>query len=256
MTDDSSLTEAQPLLEYRDVSFSYGQGAPVLDGFSWRLDAGGFCCILGPSGSGKTTLLYLAAGIRFPSSGQVLLDGQQVKGPSSRTGLMLQDYGLLPWYTARRNLEVGLAISGMDPALARERALAWLGRLGLQELAGKYPAQLSGGQRQRVALARQFALGNELLLLDEPLSAVDELSREKLQRQLFELTGEAGGTTVMVTHNIEEAVLLSSSILLITRHGPIRQAELLQSPFPGRIPNRRESGFQDYCQFIRERLGQ
>lgn len=210
--------------------------------------------MLGPSGSGKTTLLYLAAGIRTPSTGTVRVAGETVTGPTPRTGLMLQDYGLLPWFTARRNIEVGLRISGVAKAEARQRAADWLDRLGLGSLAGKYPEQMSGGQRQRVALARQFALGNELLLLDEPLSAVDELSREKLQRQLYGLTAEAGSTTVMVTHNIEEAVLLARSILLITRHGPIREAELLRTPFPDRIPDRSEPEFQQYCQFIRERL--
>lgn len=243
-----------PLLEFSGVDFAYRDGPKVLSGFNWQLEAGEFCCVLGPSGSGKTTLLYLTAGIRTPQAGQVKLAGETVSGPSGRVGLMLQDYGLLPWFTARRNIEVGLAIS--DVARADRRGLAehWLERLGLQEVAGKYPAQLSGGQRQRVALARQFALGNELLLLDEPLSAVDELSRERLQRQLFELTRENGGTTVMVTHNIEEAVLLSSRILLVTSHTPIRDAELLEVPFTGRIPSRNEPGFQEFCAHLRERL--
>ena len=244
----------QPLLGFRDVTFGYGDGLPVVRDFSWQIEAGEFCCVLGPSGSGKTTLLYLAAGIRLPQSGQVNIAGRQVTGPSRRVGLMLQDYGLLPWYSARRNIEVGLTISGVEAADSRERASKWLARLGIAEVGDRYPAQLSGGQRQRVALARQFALGNELLLLDEPLSAVDELSRERLQRQLFDLTRETGGTTVMVTHNIEEAVLLASSILLITRHAPIVEAEVLKTPFAGRLPSRSEAGFQEFCQHIRERL--
>lgn len=244
----------RPLLELDGVTFGYGGAALVLRDFSWQLEAGEFCCILGPSGSGKTTLLYLAAGIRQPQAGQVNLAGAAVTGPSRRVGLMLQDYGLLPWYTARRNIEVGLAISGAGAAEAREQAEEWLGRLGLGELGGKFPAEMSGGQRQRVALARQFALGSELLLLDEPLSAVDELSRERLQKQLFQLTAESGGTTVMVTHNIEEAVLLASSILLITGSGPITSAEVLRTPFPDRIPARTEPEFLQFCQEIRERL--
>ena len=243
-----------PLLEFSGVTFGYGQGAPVLRDFDWQLDAGEFCCILGPSGSGKTTLLYLAAGIRQPTAGQVRLAGAEVKGPSRRVGLMLQDYGLLPWYTARRNIEVGLAISGIAPAEARGRADAWLERLGLGEFGSKFPAELSGGQRQRVALARQFALDSELLLLDEPLSAVDELSRERLQKQLFQLTRESGATAVLVTHNVEEAVLLASTILLITRSGPITSAEILRTPFPDRIPARSEPEFLQFCQDIRERL--
>ncbi len=244
----------QAQLAFEGVTFGYPGAPAVLSDFSFELAAGEFCCVLGPSGSGKTTLLYLAAGIRKPQAGRVTALGQRVDGPSRKVGLMLQDYGLLPWYTARRNIEVGLTISGIDRAEAGQRAAKWLERLGIGPAADRFPAQLSGGQRQRVALARQFALGNELLLLDEPLSAVDELSRERLQRQLAELTGETRGTTVMVTHNIEEAALLASCILLITRYGPITEAELLRTPFAGRMPVRSEPDFQEFCQHIRERL--
>lgn len=245
---------SEPQLGFYGVSFGYPGGAAVLSDFSFELTAGEFCCILGPSGSGKTTLLYLAAGIRKPETGRVTVAGQPVTGPSKRVGLMLQDYGLLPWFTARRNIEVGLAISGADRATQRQLAQDWLDRLGLTEFAGSYPTQLSGGQRQRVALARQFALGNDLLLLDEPLSAVDELSRERLQQRLFELTRESGGTTLMVTHSVEEAALLSSSILLISGNGRVRDSEVLRSPFAGRIPERSDPEFQEFCALIRQRL--
>lgn len=243
-----------PLLEFQGVTFGYGAQHPVLQGFAWQLSAGQFCSVVGPSGSGKTTLLYLAAGLRTPSAGQVFLDGQPVRGPSERVGLLLQDYGLLPWYSARRNVEVALSIKGVPAARRQELADRWLTRLGLQAVARRFPSQLSGGQRQRVALARQFALGNELLLLDEPLSAVDELSREDLQRELFELTREGGKTTVMVTHSIEEAVLLSTHVLLVTSHAPILRAEVLTTPFGGLLPDRRQPAFQELCGVIRERL--
>lgn len=245
---------AEQQLSFNAVTFSYPGGPPVIRDFSFELATGEFCCILGPSGSGKTTLLYLAAGIRKPDQGSVSVGGRPVNGPSKQVGLMLQDYGLLPWFTARRNIEVGLAISGADHSEQRQQAEAWLDRLGLTDIAASYPAQLSGGQRQRVALARQFALGNELLLLDEPLSAVDELSRERLQRSLFELTRESGGTTMMVTHSVEEAVLLSSTILLISEHDPISSAEVLRTPFPERIPERSEPEFQEFCAQIRDKL--
>lgn len=245
---------AEQQLEFNGVTFSYPGGPPVIRDFSFELARGEFCCVLGPSGSGKTTLLYLAAGIRQPDSGTVTVAGRPVQGPSKRVGLMLQDYGLLPWFTARRNIEVGLAISGADRSRQREQAEAWLAKLGLADIATSYPAQLSGGQRQRVALARQFALGNELLLLDEPLSAVDELSRERLQRSLFELTRESGGTTMMVTHSVEEAALLSGTILLISEQAPITRAEVLKTPFPDRIPERSEAAFQQFCALIREKL--
>lgn len=246
---------APVLLEFQDVSFAYEPGSPVLQDFSLQVKRGGFCCILGPSGSGKTTLLYLAAGLRQPRSGSVLLDGQPVAGPSPRVGLLLQDYGLLPWFTARRNLEAGLAISGVGRATQRKLSRHWLGRLGLEDLADRFPAQLSGGQRQRVALARQFALNRELLLLDEPLSAVDELSRERLQRTLADLVREAGSTVVLVTHSIEEAALLGSAVLLVKEQAPIRSGQLLTSPLSEDQRDRNDPAFLRFCADIRERLG-
>lgn len=168
---------------------------------------------------------------------------------------MLQNYGLLPWFTARRNIEVGLAINGKSLAQREERSALWLARLGLEDLGGKYPAQLSGGQRQRVALARLLALGPRLLLLDEPLSAVDELARERLQRQLFTVSREAGRSTLLVTHNIEEAALLADRILLITQAAPIRSYELLETPFRGELTQRDDPEFIRFCQSIRERMG-
>ncbi len=246
---------AGELLGFRDVTFGYGGSAPVLNGFSWSVRRGGFHAVLGPSGSGKTTLLHLAAGLRTPDSGSIVLDGIPVSAPSPRVGLMLQDYGLLPWFTARRNIEVGLAIAGHSRDVRRDRAEDWLQRLDLSAIADRYPAQLSGGQRQRVALARQFALSPELLLLDEPLSAVDELTRERLQRQLHGLTRELGTTAVIVTHNIEEAVLLADRILLVTGDGRISGVTELITPFGGELPGRADPGFQDFCVQIRERLG-
>lgn len=247
-------TASAPLLEFDAVTFGYEPARPILRDLSWRIARGEFWAVLGPSGSGKTTLLYLAAGIRTPAGGRVLLNGASVHGPTRRVGLMLQDYGLLPWYTAQRNLEVGLAIQGHGVREQRERGAAWLGHLGLSAHARKYPAQLSGGQRQRVALARQFALEPELLLLDEPLSAVDELTRERLQRQLHGLVREQGKTTVLVTHNIEEAVLLADHILLVTKQDPVEDAEVLTTPFGGAMPARDDPAFLAYCRLLRERL--
>jgi len=242
-------------LEFSRVGFSYG-GTPVLEDFSLDVKQGEFCCVLGPSGSGKTTLLYLAAGLRLPASGTVRLAGAEVSGPARRAGLLLQDYGLLPWYTVRRNLEVGLAVNGSSRTEQRELSRHWLDRLSLSHLSERFPAQLSGGQRQRVALARQFALSRELLLLDEPLSAVDELSREQLQRTLAGLVEEAGNTVMLVTHSIEEAALLGSTVVLVTDHAPIREVELLRSPFGAATPDRNDPVFLEFCAGIRERLSQ
>lgn len=242
-------------LAFEAVTFAYHPAAPILERFSWQVDQGEFWAVLGPSGSGKTTLLHLAAGIRQPSAGRVWLAGAPLLRPRSDVGLMLQDYGLLPWYSARRNVEVGLAIAGVPRPARSARSRHWLRRLGLEGVADRYPSQLSGGQRQRVALARVLALEPTLLLLDEPLAAVDELAREVLQRQLYALSREAGSTTVLVTHNVEEAALLAGKILLIGAHGPIRDAEVLESPFAGEMPQRADPRFIAFCQLIRARLG-
>jgi NitT/TauT family transport system ATP-binding protein len=252
---EDGKASASAVLAFERVSFGYEAAQPILEAFSWRVERGAFWSILGPSGSGKTTLLYLIAGIRAPKAGRVYLAGEPVIRPNPKVGLMLQDYGLLPWYTTKRNLELGLAIRGVARDERQRRSRYWLTRLGLTAVAGRYPGQLSGGQRQRVALARLLALEPEILLLDEPLSAVDELTRERLQRQLFALSREAGTTTLMVTHNIEEAVLLAERILLIGDHAPIRSFEVLATPFGGVMPERSDPRFIAFCRGIRERMG-
>lgn len=211
--------------------------------------------LLGPSGSGKTTLLHLAAGLRRPAGGRITLGGQVVTKPRQDVGLMLQSYGLLPWYSAERNVRVGLEIRGLATAEVRRRSDAWLKRLELTEVAGRFPGQLSGGQRQRVALARILALEPRLLLLDEPLSAVDELARERLQKRLFELSRQTGATTLLVTHSIEEAALLADHILLVTDYAPLKHYEVLTLPFKTGLPRRDDPAFIAFCQTVRAKVG-
>ncbi len=253
-SEEAARESSRVALEFEEASFWYEAGKPILDAFSWQVRPGEFWSILGPSGAGKSTLLYLAAGIRRPTKGLVRLGGEVVTRPNPEVGLMLQEYGLLPWYTAQRNIEVGLAIRGLRASEREARSRYWLERLGLGGLGGQYPGQLSGGQRQRVALARLLALQPKILLLDEPFSAVDELARETLQRQLFALSREAGTTTLMVTHNIEEAVLLADRILLIGDYGPVRSFEVLETPFGDAMPERGDPAFVAFCQRIRQRI--
>ena len=211
--------------------------------------------LLGPSGSGKTTLLHLAAGLRRPAGGRITLGGQVVTKPRQDVGLMLQSYGLLPWYSAERNVRVGLEIRGLTTAEVRRRSDVWLKRLELSEVAGRFPGQLSGGQRQRVALARILALEPRLLLLDEPLSAVDELARERLQKRLFELSRQTGATTLLVTHSVEEAALLADHILLVTDYAPLKHYEVLTPPFKTGLPRRDNPAFIAFCQTVRAKVG-
>lgn len=254
MTSRQSI--ATPVLTLEGVTFGYHPRTPILDRFTWHIDAGETWSILGPSGGGKTTLLYLLAGLRKPSSGRVLFKGQPVTKPNPEVGLMLQTYGLLDWLTAERNVQLGLKIRGVDKSERHRIRAEWLERMQISHIAKQYPAQLSGGQRQRVALARVLALETEVLLLDEPLSAVDELTRERLQLTLREITQELGVTMVIVTHSVEEAALLSQKILIFPEQGPLSQPIILSSPFDKHhLPQRHDADFQAFCAQIRQTLG-
>ncbi|MFW5772652.1 MAG: ABC transporter ATP-binding protein [Phototrophicaceae bacterium] len=243
-------------IEFDDVTFGYTPGQPIVDNLSLRIREGESWGVLGPSGSGKTTLLYLMAGLRKPRSGTVRLRDEPLNGPSRDVGLMLQDYGLLPWMTAERNVQLGLKIRGV-PRQDRHRIRAeWLERMQISHLAGNYPAQMSGGQRQRVALARVLALQTGVLLLDEPLSAVDELTRERLQKTLWEIKRELAVTMVLVTHSVEEAALLSQNVLIFPEDAPLRRPQVLRNPLPAdRLPSREDPDFQHFCAHIRKAFG-
>lgn len=247
--------DGSPALALEGVSFGYA--TPLLDRFDWRIMPGETWSILGPSGSGKTTLLYLLAGLRRPQAGTVRLFGEAITAPSHDVGLMLQDYGLLPWMTAVRNIRLGLKIRGVSRQERHRIGAAWLERMQIAHVADQYPGQLSGGQRQRVALARVLALETDILLLDEPLSAVDELTRERLQARLYAITREIGVTMVMVTHSVEEAALLTDNVLVFPEDGPLHEAQVLRSPFAGdnAMPRRDDPAFLQFTAQVRAALG-
>ncbi len=182
------------------LTYAHAQGNPIFEDYSWKVDQGEAWAVLGPSGCGKTTLLYLLAGLRFPARGRLLIGGQPLSRPRPHTGLILQDYGLLPWATVRQNAELGLRIRsfyGPDGKHSPEdlhpdlEVDPWLERLGLLPVADKYPGQISGGQRQRTAIARTLALKPDLLLMDEPFSSLDAPTRESLQNLTLELKSRA-----------------------------------------------------------------
>lgn len=241
-------------MQLEQVTFGYQ--TPVLKDFSWQLNAGETWAIVGASGIGKTTLLYLLAGLRKPQCGRVVYRGEVLEKTPAGVGLMLQDYGLLPWYRVEANVALGLKLRGVGKKERLRRTQAWLERLGIDHLARRFPLQLSGGQRQRVALARLLVLEPDMMLLDEPLSALDELTRERLQRELFTLTRDAQRTTIMVTHHIEEAALLASHIMVIPEKTPITDVTVLRSPFVGKVmPAREDPQFLTFTRQIRDLLG-
>ncbi len=231
------------MIRFEKVSFAYPHTPLLFDGFDWQVERGQSWAVLGPSGCGKTTLLYLLAGLQFPNGGQVRLDGQPLDRPRPQTGLILQDYGLLPWNTVLDNIRLGLRIRqfyGPDgkhapraPQAAQENAgrdaQNWLDRLGLSGLENQYPGQLSGGQRQRVAIARTLVLQPDLLLMDEPFSSLDAPTRLGLRELTLALWNEQRFTFVVVTHAIEEAAHLGQYILVLGQP-PHFQAEVIENP--------------------------
>ncbi len=254
------------MIKVYDLAFAYGAGHPVFDRFSWRVEAGEAWAVIGPSGCGKTTLLYLLAGLRMPTGGSIRVAGEPLIRPRPTTGLILQDYGLLPWATVRENAALGLRLRefyGPDgrhaPAnevvgIIAERVSFWLERLDIAAVADKYPGQVSGGQRQRAAIARTLALRPNLLLMDEPFASLDAPTREDLQNLTVELRAEQKLTTIIVTHNIEDAVFLGERILVLAQP-PHRAPVIVENPTAGQAGYRSQAAFLDKCNELRRLLG-
>lgn len=230
---------------------------PVLGEISFSVEEGEFVTIIGPSGSGKSTLLKLLAGLEMPDTGSVSLDGRPITEPSRRLGVVFQQHVLLPWLTAKQNVIFALDADGRsDRSAAQTEELAekWLDLVHLSQAADKKPGQLSGGMQQRVGIARAFALESEVLLLDEPLGALDALTRHSLQQQLLHLSEQEKRTFVLVTHDVDEALMLSDRILVLS-HGPeARVQQDIRLPF-GR-PRDREGveSSEDYLGLRRDLL--
>lgn len=203
-----------PEISLRDVSFSYPGGPRVLDRVSLEVEHGSFLAVVGPSGRGKSTLLRLISGLSLPEEGTVSIGGEPVTGPAPGRSIVFQQGGLFPWLTARGNVAFALrkARPGLTRAQAAEQAEAALIRVGLKDALSRYPGELSGGMAQRVAIARALAVGGKVLLLDEPFGALDPKNRQALQQLLLELWQAEGSTVVMVTHDIDEAILLADRI--------------------------------------------
>ena len=227
----------------------------VLDGFNLQIGDGEFLSLLGPSGCGKSTFLNILAGLDTHNRGAVYVDGQRVEGVNRKIGVVFQAYGLFPWLTAQRNVEVALRIRGVPRAERRERAARVLKTVGLEAAANRYPHQLSGGMRQRVAIARVLAYEPEILVFDEPFAALDAQTREFLQGELLRIweSGETKKTVLFVTHSIDEAIFLSDRIAVMTQ-APGRVKAL----FDVELPRPRDSHVRNSEEFthIRARVAQ
>jgi NitT/TauT family transport system ATP-binding protein len=234
------------VVEFRKVTKTFNAGErsqfTALDGIDFAIedkpDYGEFVAIVGPSGCGKSTILNLIQGfsdVYPPTSGEVLVRGRRVVGPGRDRGMIFQRYSSFPHRTVYENVTFGLELNreslGLDRRAIRERAREWIEKVGLGPHAGKYPHQLSGGQQQRVAIARSLALKPQIILMDEPFSALDEPTRYDMQRLIMELWNEVEATVMIVTHSIAEAVFLGDRVWIMAA-GPGRIVRTFDDVIP------------------------
>ncbi|WP_291177548.1 ABC transporter ATP-binding protein [Hyphomicrobium sp.] len=212
------MSTAHPILEAREIALGYGNAGPLITDFGLALNAGEIVTILGPSGIGKSSLIRVLAGLQQPNTGHVAVDGQVIRNVHPRVAIAFQNPGLLPWLNLERNVAFGLSFARqlrLSSAERRARTDAAIRKVGLDHARHRLPAELSGGMAQRAALARCLARQPKALLLDEPFGALDEITRADMQSLLLSVVREFRTATVLVTHDIDEALLLSDRIVLI-----------------------------------------
>ena len=236
MLDNTVMVQQRPIAQAEGRSSAFirvdgvrktfaqraGAAVPVLDRIDLAIAENEFVSLVGRSGCGKTTLLNMIAGLEGVSDGQISIAGKMVTGPGQGQGVVFQQHALFPWLTARDNVAFGFRKSGLAKAERRERAMELLRLVGLEAAVARYPREMSGGMQQRVSIARALALDPQILLMDEPFGALDELTRIELQQELLRIWEARRKTIVFVTHSISEALTLSDRIVLL-------------APNPGRI---------------------
>ena len=221
----------------RDVGKRYSVGRDAtsfaaLQGLDLDVREGEFLCIVGPSGCGKSTFLQMVAGLEPVSEGTLHINGRPVQGPGADRGMVFQSYALFPWRTVMGNIEFGLEIKGHNARERHEIALRSAHAVGLRGFEQAYPRQLSGGMKQRVGIARALSITPKMMLMDEPFSALDALTRGTLQDEVRRICLETGQTTFMITHDVDEAIYLADKIILMTNGPGAVLAEILENPLP------------------------
>jgi len=245
------------MIELKSLSVGYKTSSgmvPALDNVTMSLDRGEICALIGPSGCGKSTLLYVLSGIISDYTGSALIDGIPAAPGSRRVGLIPQNYGLLDWADVYSNAMLGVDIKDGKAQSRSPSGQAYadyiLEKLGLSELKRKFPGSLSGGQRQRVAIARSFILKPDILLMDEPFSALDAITREEIQDLFLDIWKENRVSTLFVTHSIEEAVYTGRKIAVMSP-SPGRITKILENPLFGTDGLRMKNCYYEYCMDIR-----
>ena len=219
------------MFEARNISIAYGDKTVIRE-VSFSLAEGETLSVVGPSGCGKTTLLYALCGLKHPETGMVHISGSEITRPSKKISIILQDYGLLPWKNVSENVALGLKINGVKKAERIARAERLLVDFGLEGRGNEFPSNLSGGEQQRVAIARAFIVEPEAMLLDEPFSSLDALTREHLQQTLLDVWEERKIPYVLVTHSLEEAIYLGKKIMVLGGC-PALPVKVLENPVFG-----------------------
>lgn len=248
----SPALKAAFMIEVKDLTKRFKDSEPVLQGISFILGSGETLSVIGPSGCGKTTLLYILAGLKQPSTGVARHVGEK-GNTGNRTAFIFQDYGLFPWKTAAQNVALALKIKRTPARVYREKTHTLLEELDLMHVAHLYPSQLSGGQQQRVAIARALATEPQLLLMDEPFSSLDAMARERLQNTILQTWHTRRLTTILVTHNVEEAVFLGQRILVLEGR-PATVAAMIENAGFGQMQYRLENTFFDTVKKVRRAM--
>ncbi len=249
-TDPSKSTpDGRPFLQVEGLGKTYpGATEAVFEGVHFRIQRGEFVCIIGHSGCGKTTILNALAGLEHASAGHVFMDGREVVAPGLERGVVFQGHALMPWLTVREN--IAFAVRSKWPAKSRAEVNAqvetYVQMVGLGAALDKKPSQLSGGMKQRVGIARAFAIEPKMLLLDEPFGALDALTRGTIQDELLRICAQTKQTVFMITHDVDEAILLADKILLMGNGPRARIAEIVVNTLPR---DRQRAGLHHEPQF-------
>jgi len=225
---------ARGFLRIEGLAKAFVPTRPVFADVSFTLDRGEFVCIIGHSGCGKTTILNVLAGLDQASAGHVFMDGREVAGPSLERGVVFQSHALMPWLTVRRNIAFAVVSRwpGWSAAQVDAQVERFVAMVGLQAAIDKKPSQLSGGMKQRVGIARAFAISPKMLLLDEPFGALDALTRGTIQDELMAIVRQTQQTVFMITHDVDEAILLADRVVMMTNGPKARVGKVMQVDLP------------------------